>query len=449
MVVETVGYNPKARRVTDALTGYGVRAGSQLNRVENIAELIDDDENYVGGEPIRVRGQDLAVEAPAGEYFAEVVRELVPEHRDLLLADESELRALVPPDLPEILRLEAWHHPDVLVERPSREETFQLIAKVLDTGNPHEYRPTQAPNTHWSNWPESGNAYVSGLPLEAHARRGRLNTPKDAPDRHGYRPVQRARPQRRALPAGGHHRVSVAGEARRPLDDPAADRQVALHQTLGLRGEVKRARSGVQDRRAQRQPAHLHPGDDQHGGGAGRGLAGVRVLRQLAVQTGGAQIMGHRLEGLQQGHVHPAQRKRRTSKCTDPLHVQNRALLRPGPRPDPIRGQCTVSVMSGSEYSSVIASSPDVVRGGVVADQQLSEKVHVIAARADEPRGGGGVAALGDLKRGCEPEGLWRNIARGGPPAPAGAPEIRGVQVCAHVGYRRLVPALGRPPRSV
>lgn len=158
VVVETVGFNPKARSVTDALTGYGVRAGSQLTRVENIAELMDDDENYVGGVPIRVRGQDLAVEAPAGEYFAEVVRELVPEHRDLLLADESELRALIPPDLPEILRLEAWHHPDVLVERPSREEVFQLLAKVLDTGNPHEYRPTQAPNTHWSNWPESGNA---------------------------------------------------------------------------------------------------------------------------------------------------------------------------------------------------------------------------------------------------------------------------------------------------
>lgn len=158
VVVETVGFNSKARSVTDALTGYGVRTGSQLNRVENMAALIDDDENYVGGVPIRVRGQDLTIDAPAGEYFAEAVRELVPEHRDLLLADESELRALIPPDLPEILRLEAWHHPDTLVERPSREEAFQLLAKVLDTGNPHEYRPTQAPNTHWSNWPESGNA---------------------------------------------------------------------------------------------------------------------------------------------------------------------------------------------------------------------------------------------------------------------------------------------------
>ena len=158
VVIETVGFNPKARSVTDALTGYGVRGGSQLNRVENIEALMDADENYVGGVPIRVRGKDLAVEASAGEYFAEVVRELVPEHRDLLLADESELRALIPPDLPEILRLEAWHHPDVLVDRPSHEETFQLVAKVLDSGNPHDYRPTQAPNTHWSNWPESGNA---------------------------------------------------------------------------------------------------------------------------------------------------------------------------------------------------------------------------------------------------------------------------------------------------
>ena len=158
VVIETVGYNAGARTVTDALTGYGVRAGSQIERVENLDELLDDDGNYVGGKPIRVRGQELAVEAPAWEYFPEVIRELVPAHRDLLLADESELRALVPADLPGVLRLEAWHHPDSLVERPSREETFQLIAKVLDTGNPHEYRPTRAPNTHWSNWPESGTA---------------------------------------------------------------------------------------------------------------------------------------------------------------------------------------------------------------------------------------------------------------------------------------------------
>ena len=158
VVFETVGYNPGARTVTDALTGYGVRAGSQIERVENMEDLLDDDGNYVGDKPIRVRGQELAVEATAGEYFPEVIRELVPEHRDLLLADEAELRALVPADMPELLRLEAWRHPDVTVERPSREETFQLIAKVLDTGNPHEYRPTAAPNTHWSNWPESGTA---------------------------------------------------------------------------------------------------------------------------------------------------------------------------------------------------------------------------------------------------------------------------------------------------
>jgi len=158
VLIETVGYNAGARTVTDALTSYGIRTGSQIERVENLPDLIDDDGNYLGDVPVRVRGQDLPIDAPHGEYFTEAVRELVPKHRDLLLADETELRALVPQDLPEILRLEAWHHPDVLVERPSREETFQLLAKVLDTGNPHEYRPTLAPNTHWSNWPESGTA---------------------------------------------------------------------------------------------------------------------------------------------------------------------------------------------------------------------------------------------------------------------------------------------------
>ena len=40
--------------------------------------------------------------------------------------------------------------------RPSSYETWQQIAKVLATGNPHHYQPTLPPNTHWSNWPESG-----------------------------------------------------------------------------------------------------------------------------------------------------------------------------------------------------------------------------------------------------------------------------------------------------
>jgi len=87
----------------------------------------------------------------------ELVRSLVPEHHALLLATEEELNRLLPPDLTLILRLDEWHHPDLVEgELPSENEAFQMIADVLVSGDPACYKPTLPPNTHWSNWLESG-----------------------------------------------------------------------------------------------------------------------------------------------------------------------------------------------------------------------------------------------------------------------------------------------------
>ncbi len=88
---------------------------------------------------------------------ADLMRSLLPHHRDLLLATEAELRQRVPPDLPCILRLDEWHHPDLASnELPSQSRTFQMVADVLVSGDPSPYQPTDAPNTYWSHWPEGG-----------------------------------------------------------------------------------------------------------------------------------------------------------------------------------------------------------------------------------------------------------------------------------------------------
>jgi hypothetical protein len=88
---------------------------------------------------------------------AELLRALVSEYREQLLASETELRQRVPIDLPMLLRLEEWHHPDLAGdELPSGSSTFQSIANVLVSGDPSRYQPTQPPNTHWSNWPDGG-----------------------------------------------------------------------------------------------------------------------------------------------------------------------------------------------------------------------------------------------------------------------------------------------------
>jgi hypothetical protein len=112
--------------------------------------------------PIRFRddaleAKGIRLEEPPRVNGAELLRALLPEYRELLLGTEEELRQRVPTDLPMILRLDEWHHPDLAEgELPSRSRTFQMIAEVLATGDPTRYQPTQEPNTHWSNWADGG-----------------------------------------------------------------------------------------------------------------------------------------------------------------------------------------------------------------------------------------------------------------------------------------------------
>ena len=87
-----------------------------------------------------------------------VMRSLLPEHRGLLLAWDEELAARNPHGLPVWLRLDEWHHPDVVRnELPSHSETFRMLADAVATGDKAKYRPTRAPNTHWKNWPDGGS----------------------------------------------------------------------------------------------------------------------------------------------------------------------------------------------------------------------------------------------------------------------------------------------------
>jgi len=168
LIVETVGYSPRAGNLTDVLHVFGdclttgkpgYDNGDFLDRVDNWDNIEDPDqpEIYSGG-PIVVRSQAITVPAVPGEELFHVLRRLVPHHRDLLLADEVELRRRIPIDIPELLRLEQWHHPDLVNElRPSQSDTFRQIADVLTTGETGRYAPSKPPNTHWSNWPDSGS----------------------------------------------------------------------------------------------------------------------------------------------------------------------------------------------------------------------------------------------------------------------------------------------------
>ena len=107
-------------------------------------------------DPKHYAKRKIELEIPPDIQGFELLRGLLPEHRGLLLATDEEIRARIPEDLPQILRLEEWSHPDVSEgEMPSDSTTFQSLAKVLANGDAALYRPRK-PNTHWSRWPEGG-----------------------------------------------------------------------------------------------------------------------------------------------------------------------------------------------------------------------------------------------------------------------------------------------------
>jgi hypothetical protein len=99
--------------------------------------------------------------------FADLARFLAFEYADLCRATDTEKRACLPADVPEIMTVDQWHHrhyyyfagseAEVMGDPPSIYETFPLLAEVLVTRDPSRFRPTLPPTNHWSNWPEAGS----------------------------------------------------------------------------------------------------------------------------------------------------------------------------------------------------------------------------------------------------------------------------------------------------
>lgn len=90
-------------------------------------------------------------------FVWEFLRGLEPEYNKEFEATEKEIRDRIPMDLPKIMELTEWNHPDCAdSEIPSKSKTFKQIAKVLETGHAEFYKPTEKPNNHWKNWPDGG-----------------------------------------------------------------------------------------------------------------------------------------------------------------------------------------------------------------------------------------------------------------------------------------------------
>ena len=103
-------------------------------------------------------GHHIDLQDSSGIRVFEFCRLLASCKRESVLATPEERGIFVPAGLTQILQVEAWRHPDLLSdERPSSSEAFEMFARVLSDGNASQYRPVEAPNTHWINWPEGGS----------------------------------------------------------------------------------------------------------------------------------------------------------------------------------------------------------------------------------------------------------------------------------------------------
>jgi hypothetical protein len=119
---------------------------------------------------VTIRGQSVLVPRDPAIYAAkgivlddslvlhgqDLMRVLLPEHREAMLATEEERRRVIPPKLPLFAQLNEWHHPRVIRELPSECSTFQNLAAAMVAMEPNMFRLTEEPNTHWRNWPEGG-----------------------------------------------------------------------------------------------------------------------------------------------------------------------------------------------------------------------------------------------------------------------------------------------------
>jgi len=108
-------------------------------------------------DPAVYRSKGIALDDIAELHGEHILRVLLPEHREELLATEDELRRFIPADLPFFLCLESWHHPDLADdELPSGNSTFKELAAALVHGEPNRFRLKRKPNTQWKNWPRGG-----------------------------------------------------------------------------------------------------------------------------------------------------------------------------------------------------------------------------------------------------------------------------------------------------
>lgn len=124
-----------------------VKANSSISIRGNLIEYF----------PIEVYKENGIELEESSTWVFELTRLLAAIEKENVLAKDDERRISISPELEQVMLLDEWYHPNLIEgELPSSNETFQQLAKVLETGDLSNYKPSFKPNTAWKNWPEGG-----------------------------------------------------------------------------------------------------------------------------------------------------------------------------------------------------------------------------------------------------------------------------------------------------
>lgn len=193
---------------------------SPIDRESFLSASSENESLNKNAKSIKVRGIEVPISRKKEDYinariplmeleknelnWEEVMRLLIINYSELFRATDKEIYKSIPNFLKKILVIDEWYHKDfeLLMEpeihesqlmqaykssnleieydsfkelikmqkikndkwnnlqwednRPSSYETWQLIAKVISTGDSSKYNPKLNPNSHWRNWEESG-----------------------------------------------------------------------------------------------------------------------------------------------------------------------------------------------------------------------------------------------------------------------------------------------------
>lgn len=197
IVMEMTGYNPRGDGVVLEVHYFGNclhgldRAGSHdqflcntkfFNLSTGIRDKITVGIDLVSPSAavMTVRGQELPIDHNVEHYEAigintheednpdrlmntwGLVRFLSEKYPDLFRANEEELRTCLPADLPKLMHIDRWVHPETWElyggggPKPSESGTIRMLAKILVQRDSSLWEEPASPNNDWRFHPEAG-----------------------------------------------------------------------------------------------------------------------------------------------------------------------------------------------------------------------------------------------------------------------------------------------------